>query len=202
MVVVVAPPQIQLPTCIGQVEEHLHVQALVAQLAVEALDVTVLYRSARTDEVQVHTVAIRPVVEGLTGELCSVVDSDRLRCTSLQHHLVQRCCDLLAAQRVVGQKRHALARVLIDHRQHSYPTVVGQSLGHEVHRPLLVRTQCRSERHALALRSFLAPLCSHDQALLGIQPVDALGVHFPALALEKHSQPPVAVAHTAAGQLA
>ena len=72
MVVVVAPPVIQLSPGVSQVEEDLDVQALVAQLAVEALDVAVLHWSAWADEVQVHTVAIRPVIERLTGELCSV----------------------------------------------------------------------------------------------------------------------------------
>ena len=79
MVVVVAPPEVQLPACIGQVEEHLYVQAFVAQSPVEALDVAVLDRPAWTDEVQVHTVPIGPVVQCFTGELGAVVHSDR-RC--------------------------------------------------------------------------------------------------------------------------
>ena len=33
------------------------------------------------------------------------------------------------------------------------------------------------------LRTFLALLRSHDQTLLGVQPVDTLGVHLPAFAL-------------------
>jgi len=49
MVVVVAPPEVQLPACIGQVEEHLYVQAFVAQSPVEALDVSVLHRAAGLD---------------------------------------------------------------------------------------------------------------------------------------------------------
>ena len=65
MMVVVAPPEVQLPTSVGQVEEHLDVQALVAQLAVEALDVAVLHRPPWADEVQMHTVPIRPVIQRL-----------------------------------------------------------------------------------------------------------------------------------------
>jgi len=40
MVVVALTPQRQLVSSVGQTEEDLHVQALVAQSAVEALDVT------------------------------------------------------------------------------------------------------------------------------------------------------------------
>ena len=53
----------------------------------------------------------------------------------------------------------------------------------------------------LPLRSFFPFLRSHDQPLLGIQPVDALDVDLRARALEQHSQPSVAVTYTAAGQL-
>ena len=48
VVVVVPPPQMQLPAGVGQGEEDLHVQTLVAQLAVEAFDVAVLHRLAMT----------------------------------------------------------------------------------------------------------------------------------------------------------
>jgi len=116
LVVVVAPPEMQLPPGVGQVEEHLHVQALVAELAVEALDVAVLHWPAWADEVQMHSVPVRPVIERLTRELRSVVHGDRLRHATLQQRLVQRRCDLLPAQRVVGQQCHALPCVLVDHR--------------------------------------------------------------------------------------
>jgi hypothetical protein len=42
VVIVVVEPDSQLAPGIGQAEEHLHVQALVAQPSVEALDVAVL----------------------------------------------------------------------------------------------------------------------------------------------------------------
>jgi hypothetical protein len=199
--VVVAPPEIQFPPRIGQVEEHLHVQALVAQLAIEAFDEAVLHRSSWPDEVQVHTVSISPVVQRLRRELGAVVHGDRLRRTALHQRLVQRCCDLFSAQRVVGQQRHALPRVLVHHRQHPYPATVRQPLRHEVHRPLLVRPHRRSLRHTLPLRSFLALLRPHDQALFDIQPVDALRVDLPAFSLQQHSQPTLTVTHTAAGKL-
>jgi len=62
MVVVIVKPKCQLATGIGQGEEDLHVQALVAQPAVEALDVAVLHGPSWPDEVQMHTVAVGPQI--------------------------------------------------------------------------------------------------------------------------------------------
>jgi hypothetical protein len=98
-------------------------------------------------------------------------------------------------------KCQALARVLIDHRQHAYPTTVRKPLSNEIHTPLLVPAQGLALRQALPLCSFLALPCSHDQSLLNIQAVNPFGVHFPTLALQQDSQASVAVAYSAAGQL-
>src|SRR5450756_777930 len=40
VMIVIAPPQVQLPASVGQGEEHFHVQVLVPQLAVERFDIT------------------------------------------------------------------------------------------------------------------------------------------------------------------
>jgi len=73
VVVVVVEPECQLPAGIGQAEEYLHVQALIAQSSVEALDVAVLDRPPWPDEVQMYSVQISPVIHSFTGELGSVV---------------------------------------------------------------------------------------------------------------------------------
>lgn len=78
VVVVIAAPEIQLAPCIGQVEEHLHVQALVAKPTVEALDIAVLDRAPWADEVQMYTVPVGLVIKRLARELCAVVHSDGL----------------------------------------------------------------------------------------------------------------------------
>jgi hypothetical protein len=74
---------------IGEGEEHLHVQALVAQLAVERFDIAVLDRLARADEVQMNTVLVGPVIQRLAGELAPVVDRDRLRRTAQGDDLIE-----------------------------------------------------------------------------------------------------------------
>ena len=59
MMVVIMSPQRQLAPRVCQSEEYFHVQALVAQSSVEALDVPVLDRSPWTDEVQMYAVCVR-----------------------------------------------------------------------------------------------------------------------------------------------
>jgi hypothetical protein len=70
----------------------------------------------------------------------------------------------------------------------------------EIHAPLLVRTPGLPKRYALPLCPFSTLLRSHNQTLLGIQPVDSLRVHLPAFAAQKHGQTTIAVAHTTSGQ--
>ena len=62
MVVVVLTSQRQLVASVGHTEEDLHVQAPVAQSAVEALDITVFDGSSWPNEVRVHCVPIGPQI--------------------------------------------------------------------------------------------------------------------------------------------
>lgn len=53
------------------------IQALVAELAVDALDICVLDRLARPDECQADVVLVGPGVERPTLELGTMIDGDR-----------------------------------------------------------------------------------------------------------------------------
>jgi len=121
-------PESQLATGIGQAEEHLDVQALVAQSPIEALNVAVLDRPSLPDEIQVHSVCVCPLVHGLTGELGPVINGDRLRRPAAGKDLIQRCCDLISTQCCVRVKRQALARVLVNDSQYADPATVGKTL--------------------------------------------------------------------------
>ena len=68
LLIVVTSPLLDLRLCIGQIEEHFHVQAFVPQSAVEALDVAVLHRLAGTNEIQFHSYLMSPVVHRLPRE--------------------------------------------------------------------------------------------------------------------------------------
>lgn len=71
--VVVAPPVSDDLACLGKRGEPVLVEALVAELAVEALDVAVLHGLAWIDQQVLDVVPLRPGDEGPTGELRAVV---------------------------------------------------------------------------------------------------------------------------------
>jgi len=66
----------QLPAGIGQAGKPVFVEALVAQLAVEAFGIWVLCGFSRSDEIDADTVLVCPLVQGFAGEFGSVVHEE------------------------------------------------------------------------------------------------------------------------------
>src|SRR3989304_115382 len=79
MAIVIDPPPLDDPPRVGQAEEPVLVQALVAQPAVEALDEGVLHGLARLDEAQRDPLLVGPLVERFARQLGPVVQHDLLR---------------------------------------------------------------------------------------------------------------------------
>lgn len=75
--VVVAPPVSDRFTGLCQRREPVLVQTLIAELAVEAFDVTVLHGPARLDQQVLDPVLLRPGDERAAGELRTVVGTHR-----------------------------------------------------------------------------------------------------------------------------
>src|SRR5271154_7349304 len=71
--VVVLAPTADAVARIGQVAQAVEVEAFVAQLAVEAFDVTVLHRSPRRNVLKPDAMAFAPGVEVVAAELGPVV---------------------------------------------------------------------------------------------------------------------------------
>lgn len=78
-VVVVVAPEGQLAAGISQAVEDLFVQAFIPQTAVEGLDVAILLRLARIDVMPLDLVVVRPLQDGLAGELGAIVRDDASR---------------------------------------------------------------------------------------------------------------------------
>jgi hypothetical protein len=76
--VVLDAPRLDPFLRLGEGHEVMQVQALVAQLAVEALDKAILCRVTRPDKGQRHTVVYRLLIQRLTHELGPVVTLRRL----------------------------------------------------------------------------------------------------------------------------
>src|SRR5690606_2424121 len=74
--VVVAPPLADDLAGLGKRSEPVLVEALVAELAVEALDVAVLHRAAGLDQQVFDPMVLRPGDEDPAGELRAVVGPD------------------------------------------------------------------------------------------------------------------------------
>src|SRR4051812_37248894 len=74
--VVVLPPDSDRGTSLMQRLEPVLVQAFVAELAVEALDVAVLHWPSRLDQNVPNAVCLRPRHESPTGELGAVVGAN------------------------------------------------------------------------------------------------------------------------------
>src|SRR5437588_519881 len=74
--VVIHSPLFTHAPCFFQADEPVLAQALVTELPVEALDITVLHRLARIDEAQRDSTLGRPLIHGLTCELRAVVHDD------------------------------------------------------------------------------------------------------------------------------
>jgi hypothetical protein len=74
--VVLDPPRLNRSLRIAQVHEPALVEALVPELAVEALDVGVLDGFPGTNELELDPALVRPLVEMLAGELRSVTQPE------------------------------------------------------------------------------------------------------------------------------
>jgi len=77
--VVVRPPLLNQHLGFEERVEYLHVEQLVPQLAVEALDIAVLPRAARLDKGRLGTHAADPALHGHRHELRPVVRADEAR---------------------------------------------------------------------------------------------------------------------------
>jgi len=64
VLIVVDPPVLDDPFCLGQVHEPVQVQPFFAEPAIETLDIGVLGRLARVNKVKLHTMIIGPTVKG------------------------------------------------------------------------------------------------------------------------------------------
>jgi len=97
---------------------------------------------------------------------------------------------------------NTFSRELIDYREDAERMPVGQFVAHQVHAPALIPARRPRRRQALSPGHLPPLLGAHDQLFLGIQPVDAFRIHFPALASQQHGQPAIAIAYVRSRQLA
>ncbi len=115
--VVVLPPGGDGGPGLLQRPEPLLVQALVAELAVEALDVAVLHGSPRLDQDMPDAMCLRPAHEGAAGELGAVVGAHRQRVAAKEGSLVEQPGDVLARDAPIHRDAHTFMTEVVGHRQ-------------------------------------------------------------------------------------
>ena len=114
--VVVHPPLFDHHLRLLQRVEDLSIQALVSQLAVEAFAVPVLPGTSWFDVQRSRSQASQPLPQLLRYELRTVVRSNILWNSALEHHIGQRFDDLITPESSSDSNRQALPRGFIDHR--------------------------------------------------------------------------------------
>src|SRR5258706_7756210 len=99
MSIAVDSPVLDLLDRVRKTREPVQVETLVAKPAVEALDEAVLHRLAGLDEVELHSVLERPLIERSTCELRAVVDHDRSRQAALGREPIEHSSHSRAGNR-------------------------------------------------------------------------------------------------------
>ena len=195
LVVVMAPALDDEPS-FGQAGEHLLVQALVAEPAVEALHEPVLLRLARRDVVPADTGPVAPIQDRARRHLRAVVAHDRHRLAALRNERIEFASQPTAADRRVHHQRQRLAGVIVDDAQDPQTSAPVQRVGDEIQAPALVRPARQRHRRPRPRGSLAAASPSDRQTFLAIKPKQLLLVHKDTLPLQQDAKPPIAKAAT------
>ncbi len=153
--VVVVFPGRQSGSRVGERGEQRLVQEFVAQTSIEALYEGVLRWLAWGDVVPFDAGLLRPAQDRHTGKLGPVVGNAGQRTTTRSDHEVELPSDAEPGERGVGDQAQALAGEVVDHRQDTEASTVGERVADEVERPALVRPlrqgdRCPGAKRALA----------------------------------------------------
>ena len=181
-------------------DEPVFVQALVPELAVEALHIGVLRGFPRLREHQRHAVGSRPLVKRPAGELGPLIGPDRLGIAAEAAGRVQDVSNVLAVDPSADGNFHCFLGAVVHHRQALDRAPVGQGVEDEVHRPGVVGPRRQLQRTALDGHAIALAALAHRQASVAVQPVDPLVVGDPALPFQQDVQPSVAEPATFARQ--
>ena len=118
--------------------EPVHVEELVANLAVERFDTCVLRRFAGRDEVQLDISLSCPAQHRMAGKLGAVIKANRLGKVALERDPLELADDIGASLRVIDVQRQALSGEVVDDRQGPNRTAVFNAIVREVDRPSLI----------------------------------------------------------------
>ena len=170
------------------------VQAFVAESPVKAFDEGVVGRFARPGKVQGHPVLVGPAIKRLGDELGTVVDADGPGRAAARGDPLHGLDDLFTSNALIDIDGQGPAGESIDYGQRPQAPAVEQRVRYKVHRPKLVRRS----------RPWVSPAPGggdvsarspepKTEAILPIEPLDALVVHPPPLAAQQNVESEIAV---------
>src|SRR6266498_1094899 len=142
-VIVMAPPDFDEDASFGAAAEPFHVQAFVAELAVEALVVAVLPRLARIDQGGVDLRFGEPFQDRLTHELGSVVRAQEHRRAAHANQAGEYFDDARGADTARHVDRKALTRELVDDGEAFELLPIGAGVVDKIVGPYLIGTARR-----------------------------------------------------------
>ena len=114
--VVIASPLPDDGSSMRKVVEVVIVQALVAKLAVERLDVAVLHGPARLNELECDGVSVSPLIERLGSEFRPLVGANRRRPAAKARNTLEHANDVVASHAMIERDLERLLGEVIDHR--------------------------------------------------------------------------------------
>ena len=200
LVVVLAPGGNGRPG-LGEGFEPMLIQALVTELAVEALDVAVLHGLAWLDQQVLDAVSLCPAHERPACEFRPVVCAHGLRIAPEQGGLVEQASHILAGDAEVGGNVDALMTEIVGHRQAFEAPATDQAVADEIHAPYLIDGFGDLQRYPLSRRS-LRLLAFLDRKLRGaVQAKDALVIHAGVLRAQQVVNAPIAEAAPRLGDI-
>src|SRR5262245_25745535 len=181
--------------------EPVLVQTFVAQAAVEALDVGVLVRLARLDEMPVDAVDVGPRVERPTDELRTVVGDQHRRLPARVDQALQHLGDKPPADRSIDVNRQACPGEIVDDGEDTKAPAVVEHIENKVERPAFIDAGQRAEPGHAARYAPTSFATTDGETFLRIQPIDALEIHAKAFAPEQHVEPSIPEPSPLAGEL-
>ena len=137
--IIFVPPGCEFPPPIKEISEPTRVQALIAQLACEALDMPILHRSTRLDMYEADLTFHAPGEEVPGSQLRTVIAPDALWLSTPGDDPFKDPRDSPACEARIDFQCEALTRERIDDAQHADSAAGRNCVGGKVQRPLFIR---------------------------------------------------------------
>ena len=169
---------------------------VIANRPVIALDVGVLLRLARLDEVDTDAAFCCPRQGHGADVFRAVVAPDRNWLSAPFNDPVERAYHAFGRQREVDLDSQTFAVEVVDHIEQTDPAPIGELVVHEVHRPTLIDRGRHRQRQRLFTYQTMTRLDPQVHLELAVNPVHTLVVPFEALdvAQVQEAQPKAPVA--------